>query len=112
LRFWYWCFGFVIALGFGLTSEWLDAAPIAQSSQETVPQVEDQAADAPFTVVATRVTALFRPSRTAGNQVPAQWARRGADAVRPQGRDRHRAADEGKWALAVAFRSADYPLLC
>jgi hypothetical protein len=38
LRFWYWCFGFVIALGFGLPIQRLDAPPIAQSSQEAVRQ--------------------------------------------------------------------------
>jgi hypothetical protein len=38
LRFWYRCFFFVIALGFGFPIEWLDAAPFAQSSQEAVPR--------------------------------------------------------------------------
>jgi hypothetical protein len=40
LRFWYRCFLFVIALGFGFHIEWLDAAALAQSSRQTVPRTQ------------------------------------------------------------------------
>jgi hypothetical protein len=42
LRFWYRYFFFVITLGFGFPIEWLDAAPFAQSSQQTVPPKRDR----------------------------------------------------------------------